>query len=474
MLLSTNLVQMANSIRRNDYMTKIKGSGNWYLQFYIKPDYRSLPFFKKTPKWNTRRNYLETLKTPNYQEASSLALKRLQEIGIKERNVAPELVTGGEAFFSVLQDLKTRDDKELKQLHDAYETFRDNAISEKYTGDIEIGDEVSFDHYSKAVEAVERELIERNIPFYSQPYPYEVTLKQMAEHYRNEIVEDGADLKTQSKLHHAVRKLLEFRQVSDLELRLIKPKLIADYVRKSRQTEVAEGTIRSELAALSNVWKYGLRNEYLQRGINPFANVHLKGFKKKISRKPFNAEMLDALLKASKPDADMEQLIMCSYYTGMRLSEVFSAKFIVVDEIACFNVASDGGKTEAARRLIPIHDNLQQWLDVRYLSAENAALTWTRATHDAVGKKFGRLKDTVLEQVGINDPEQKKEYVHHSFRHGFVTMLIEAGFYELEFADLTGHSKSFLGRTEAGRTYASTAKLEKLQNMILTIPIMVK
>ena len=94
-----------------------------------------------------------------------------------------------------------------------------------------------------------------------------------------------------------------------------------------------------------------------------------------------------------------------------------------------------------------------------------------KAWVDSVGKKFGRLKNVVLGRVGVTDSEQKKEYVHHSFRHGFVTMLIEAGFNELEFADLTGHSKSFLGRTEAGRTYTSTAQLEKLKSIINALPV---
>ena len=207
--------------------------------------------------------------------------------------------------------------------------------------------------------------------------------------------------------------------------------------------------MRSELAALSNVWKYGVRNEYLQEGINPFANVRLKGFKNKTSRKPFTSEMLTELLKASKSDADMEQLIMCSYYTGMRLSEVFTAKFKSVGDVLCFDVATEGGKTESAKRLIPIHDDLRSWLEKKYQNGQTNGLQWSTTTHDSVGKKFGRLKNSILEQVGVTDPEQKKEYVHHSFRHGFVTMLIEAGFNELEFADLTGHSKSFLGRTKA-------------------------
>ena len=55
--------------------------------------------------------------------------------------------------------------------------------------------------------------------------------------------------------------------------------------------------------------------------------------------------------------------------------------------------------------------------------------------------------------------KQKKEYVHH-YSAWFVTMLIEAGFNELEFADLTGHSKSFLGELKLDELYTSCSQLE--------------
>ena len=157
---------MAKRAYRKDFMTKIKGSANWYLQFYIKPDYRSLPFFKNNPKWDNRRNFLETLRTSNYQEASVRSEKRLQEIGLKQRPLPPKLPTGKEAFFSVLRDIKSRDDEELKQLLGACETLRDNSLSPAVaqTDTLEVQDEVSFDHYSKAVEAVQRELKERYTP----------------------------------------------------------------------------------------------------------------------------------------------------------------------------------------------------------------------------------------------------------------------------------------------------------------------
>jgi hypothetical protein len=50
-------------------------------------------------------------------------------------------------------------------------------------------------------------------------------------------------------------------------------------------------------------------------------------------------------------------------------------------------------------------------------------------------------------------------------------MMFGAGFDEMEFADLTGHSKPFVGKTEAGRTYAGVQKLEKLKEIIETISI---
>ena len=60
--------------------------------------------------------------------------------------------------------------------------------------------------------------------------------------------------------------------------------------------------------------------------------------------------------------------------------------------------------------------------------------------------------------------------MHHSYRHGFATMILQKGYDEIEFADLTGHSNSYLGKTEAARTYFKTQKLSKLIEMIESIP----
>ena len=72
---------------RKDYLTKIKGSNNWYLQFYIKESYKDLPIFKNNPRWLWRRNYLESLKTHDYNIAVKKSDERLKEIGIRSTPV---------------------------------------------------------------------------------------------------------------------------------------------------------------------------------------------------------------------------------------------------------------------------------------------------------------------------------------------------------------------------------------------------
>ena len=123
----------------------------------------------------------------------------------------------------------------------------------------------------------------------------------------------------------------------------------------------------------------------------------------------------------------------------MRISEVFTAKFITVDEVLCFDVASAGGKTESAPRIIPLHEDLKEKLAVRYQYADGEALNWTSPNEIALGKRFGRIKNQIIEN--LDGENNSAHYGHHSFRHGFVTALMQAGLSEQEISDLTGHKR---------------------------------
>ena len=64
----------------------------------------------------------------------------------------------------------------------------------------------------------------------------------------------------------------------------------------------------------------------------------------------------------------------------------------------------------------------------------------------------------------------QQSLINHSFRHGFSTILLNAKYSELEIADLTGHKKSNIGKTQAGKTYFARQPISKLIQMIECIP----
>ena len=137
-----------------------------------------------------------------------------------------------------------------------------------------------------------------------------------------------------------------------------------------------------------------------------------------------------------------------------------------MDGVLCFDVASEGGKTASARRIIPLHSWLHDFLGEL---KDGDAIQFKAISATNLGKRFGRFKDRVLEDMGQGS--DKRHYGHHSFRHGFITALMAAGYHEVEIADLTGHEKSNIGRTEAGKTYFHRQPMSKLKAMVESVPL---
>ena len=142
----------------------------------------------------------------------------------------------------------------------------------------------------------------------------------------------------------------------------------------------------------------------------------------------------------------------------MRLDEIFTAKLYKEENVRIFSVAEKGGKTESATRIIPIHSELKK-IELS---------SWISPSSTALGKRFGRLKDKMLNELGME--KHKIKFVHHSFRHGFSRILLTARYSELEIADLTGHKKSNIGKTQVGKTYFARQPISKLIQMIECIP----
>ena len=433
-----------------------KNGNNYYLQFHIKDWMRLLPDFKNLPE--TKKNYKETLKTSDFNLAYERANKKLKELQIIERPKYKPLLVGAESYWKGTEDFKTMTDNDLDEMYDYYLDMINGSSVSDHIHEFKVTDEKHFSHAENKLRAIEREKEKRTTKFFDKPHPYPVGLSVMSNKYMEELKSEGKPTKTQNKVKNATIRFLDYREQTDIELRLISPKIVNDYIKFARDENRASTTFSNDMSYLAAVYSYAVRQSYLDNSPNPFKGHRLKNFKKTINRKPFTNEMITKLLELSSKDEELTQLIYVSYYTGMRLDEIFNAKLDKVENTRIFKVAENGGKTESAKRIIPIHSELKKM----------KLSEWKSPSSTALGKRFGRLKDKMLEQMGFEN--EKKVYVHHSFRHGFITLLLQKGYHELEFSDITGHKKSNIGRTQAGKSYFAKQDISKLIEIVESIP----
>lgn len=451
---------------RKDYISR--NGNNYYLQFHVADWMRQLPAFRQWP--TNKKNFKRTLRTADPHEAAIKAEAMLLELQIKQRPQKPPVATGVEAYMQTLQQVETVPTDTLEELYEqTWEVFHANIEQEGEFGQkAVILDDAVYSNTKEGIAAIEREMRRRKAgKFFDEPMPHKITLKYAAEKYMEEMASEGRPKKTQSKVKNAAKRFLEFRELPDMELERISPKLLKQYINQARIENRAESTFKNDIHYLGSVFNWAKQDGWLENLPNPFRDLRITGLKSKTERWPFSHEMLVRMkeMPEVKQDHDIRQLFWISYFTGMRISEVFSARYKIVDGVLCFDVASGGGKTASARRIIPLHSSLHDFLG-EPTDGDPVQFQATSATN--LGKRFGRFKDRLLENMGQGG--DKRHYGHHSFRHGFITALLAAGYNEVEIADLTGHKKSNIGRTEAGKTYYHRQNIKKLKVLIESVP----
>jgi len=433
-----------------------KNGNNYYLQFHIKDWMRIFPPFNHFPK--SKKNFKESLKTTNFDLAYERAKKRLKELQLIDRPEYKPLEVGAKAYWKGYQEYKGMSDNDLDEMYDYHLDIIDGSTNPYISDELVITDEEHFSNSNNNLLAINRAREERNSPFYDEPHPYPVSLKVTFQRYMDELKAEGKPSKTQNKVKNAAKRFLNYRGVSDIELRLITPKIVSDYIKYGRLQNWALSTFSNDIHYLGAVFDFSKREGFLNNIANPFRGQKMRNFKEPIKKEPFTYEMIAKLIEFTSGDRELTQLIIVSYYTGMRIDEIYTAKLDRIENTRVFNVAEKGGKTKAATRIIPLHSDLKKY-DLKQ---------WSSPSSNALGKRFGRIKDKMLNSLVMT--EHKKKYSHHSFRHLFSKTLLTARYSELETTDLIGHKKSNVGRTEAGKTYFARQPMDKLIQMIESIP----
>ena len=442
---------------RKYHKTFISNNGNnFYLQFHIKDWMRQFPAFINLPL--SKKNFKETLRTSDYNLAYERANKRLKDLQIIDRPEPKPTLVGADAYWKGTQDFEAMTYNDLDTMYDYLTEMISGSSVSDHIDEFKVTDEQSFSHAENNLMAIEREKEKRQTKFYEKPHPYPVGLTVIYDKYMKELKAEGKSYKTQNKVKNASKRFLSYRETVDIELRLITPKIVSDYIKFARTEDRAIRTFRNDINYLGAVFEFAKREGYLNNIANPFRGQKMTNFKEPNVREPFTNEMIAKLLNLTSNDKELTQLIYVSYYTGMRLDEIFTAKLYKEENVRIFSVAEKGGKTESATRIIPIHSELKK-IELS---------SWISPSSTALGKRFGRLKDKMLNELGME--KHKIKFVHHSFRHGFSRILLTARYSELEIADLTGHKKSNIGKTQAGKTYFARQPISKLIQMIECIP----
>lgn len=160
---------------------------------------------------------------------------------------------------------------------------------------------------------------------------------------------------------------------------------------------------------------------------------------------PFSNDELAAIFSSTYPEEmpkpDHYWLPIVALFTGARREEIASLKASnvkKVDGVSCFLI--EGGKTADARRVVPVHSQLEGLGFMKYAQhlqsmGQELLFPYLNDGANGRGKNAGRQFAKLLDKRQIKD-ERK---VFHSFRHTLITRLHATGANPAHVMQITGH-----------------------------------
>lgn len=217
-------------------------------------------------------------------------------------------------------------------------------------------------------------------------------------------------------------------------------------------------SVNKYLQTYGDLFNWAKRNGHVER--NCFAGLGIRQNKVRgqESRIPFTPVQMERILRAvlnnerdlAKKDYQKWGPLI-GIYTGARLNEIAQLHLkdiCEVDGIWCFDFNDEGDrkslKTEASRRLVPLHQRLIQLglpdyvRDKHHLGQQKLFPTFTHDPKNGWGRRLGHHFNTrLLPELGI----KSKELVFHSLRHTVVTQLMQSGVDLAVVQALVGHTR---------------------------------
>ena len=218
----------------------------------------------------------------------------------------------------------------------------------------------------------------------------------------------------------------------------------------------AYDTLRNMVANISSLFSWAEGRGYLER--NPFYKLKFpKAEKGSQKRRPWTNEELLMFLSSSEIGINEFTATVVAMYSGMRLDEICNIQKAHISD-KCFRVLE--GKTEAAKRAIPVHHLIEPLIERLLDSSKNDYLIkgiksggYDNKRSWNFQKKLGRLR----KKIGI--PEG---VVFHTLRNTFATRMENLGIPRNHISQLMGHEDSNM----ALDVYSSGLAIEPLVESI--------
>lgn len=247
-----------------------------------------------------------------------------------------------------------------------------------------------------------------------------------------------------SRLKLAVRQLADFLRdrTGGNDLRIVNRRTASDFIAHLVKTERSITTAKSKQSALSSYWKW-LESRGDARE-NVWSGHRMPRRPAKADVRAYTREEMLALLQGtdSQPMADF---IRVGALTGMRESEIGNLR--VADCAGGWFVVQKG-KTEAAKRRLPIHPDLVAIVERRCAGKTPEDFLFHdlpksagkgRGRHEKMGERFTAYR----RKVGVEDVREdgRSRIDFHSFRRWFITEAVRhSGHPEWVVAQIVGHA----------------------------------
>ncbi len=241
---------------------------------------------------------------------------------------------------------------------------------------------------------------------------------------------------------------------------------------------MAPRTAGEQMSRVSSMFKWCCKNARFPITYNP-AEEFAAG--KKVAtyeRRPFTPDELRRLFStegfASRTFENPYEywLMLLGQYTGARLGELCQLNlvdFVRVEGVECIEITDDHPeqtlKNSNAKRLVPVHSELISLGLLRFVERQRKAgasrlfpeLRLAPTTSHEASKWFGRFR----RRAGLTE---KQTTVFHSFRHGFITTLLDDGVSEHQVAPIVGHEAKLI----TGKVYWNKKDARKRQPIVET------